>query len=104
MDIPDAIRDALVALPPEQQAVYAEFLAISDPLKRSRAITDWGRPAGTIRQPFTWLRQVSLQEAREKAEPEGRKLSWLARKAGLSVTRLSRITRRATPATQEAAA
>lgn len=104
MDAPEAIREALDGLPPELRAVYDEFLAIKDPLARTRAITDWGRPAGTLRQPFTWLREVSAEQARKAAEPEGRKLSWLARRAGLSVTQFSRLSRRLTKTTPEGVA
>jgi hypothetical protein len=104
VDAPRAIREAIDGLTPELRAVYDEFLDIDNALARTRAITDWARPTGTLRQPFVWLRAVSAEQARQEAQPEGRKLAWLARRAGLTVSQFSRLSRRLAKAAPEGVA
>lgn len=84
---------ALDGLSPEDRAAYDAFAAITDPVEQAAAITAWGRPRGTLRQPFTGLRQAALAKAREHAIDNGHKLSWVARRIGFSGTRFTRLSK-----------
>lgn len=103
MDAPAAARKALEGLSPELRAVYDRFAAIKDPIERAAAITAWGRPKGNLRQPFVWLRAASLAPVRIEADQRGWKLERIARRVGISATRLSRLAPKAAQTTEAAA-
>jgi len=78
-------------------ALVAEFTAITDRAERAAAITAYGRTRGNLPQPLRLMRDDALRGLR--LDENGHKKSlvgWIASRAGVSQSRMSRLLARAT--------
>lgn len=78
----------------EIHADDAALAAVTDPIERARLICLIATERRTLSPSLAKLYRASLREARGDGE---RKLSWIARRVGISPGRVSQLTKTTTP-------